>query len=206
MMTTTPPIEPVTHSRDILSAAIADWEAIAEDDYDATADWAMDHAEALMNALSRTTPAPSQHSDAINAIPSHTEATEAAFAVARVAAIEECAKVVESIIGEGQYDTMNTDCYQDTADRIAAAIRALAKEPSMTDAVSRQAVIEALDGIAHPIGGDIALPDAITAINALPSLDSVDALVEARTYVTAPYYPCGNKGFLVAALSAFDKE
>lgn len=42
---------------------------------------------------------------------------------------ERCAKVAESIISADQYDTMDTDCYQDTADRIAAAIRNL-QEPT----------------------------------------------------------------------------
>jgi hypothetical protein len=37
---------------------------------------------------------------------------------------ERCAKIAENIISANQYDTMDTDCYQDTADRIAAAIRA----------------------------------------------------------------------------------
>ncbi len=36
---------------------------------------------------------------------------------------ERCAQIAENIIGANQYDTMDTDCYQDTANRIAAAIR-----------------------------------------------------------------------------------
>jgi hypothetical protein len=37
---------------------------------------------------------------------------------------ERCAKIAENIISANQYDTMDTDCYQDTANRIADAIRA----------------------------------------------------------------------------------
>ena len=37
---------------------------------------------------------------------------------------ERCAKIAENIISADQYDTMDTDCYQDTANRIADAIRA----------------------------------------------------------------------------------
>lgn len=54
------------------------------------------------------------------------DALAEAFARYRIVTIEECAKVAETIISADQYDTMDTDCYQDTADRIAAAIRALA--------------------------------------------------------------------------------
>ena len=46
-----------------------------------------------------------------------------AFADHRTAERERCAQIAENIIGANQYDTMDTDCYQDTADRIAAAIR-----------------------------------------------------------------------------------
>jgi hypothetical protein len=47
-----------------------------------------------------------------------------ALKIAVEAERERCAQIAESIISADQYDTMNTDCYQDTADRIAAAIRA----------------------------------------------------------------------------------
>lgn len=62
------------------------------------------------------------------------EIREAAAEIERLRAAllaerERCAKVAESIISADQYDTMDTDCYQDTADRIAAAIRNL-QEPT----------------------------------------------------------------------------
>jgi len=47
-----------------------------------------------------------------------------ALKVAVEAERERCAQIAESIISADQYDTMDTDCYQDTANRIAAAIRA----------------------------------------------------------------------------------
>jgi len=57
------------------------------------------------------------------------ERTQAAWdgwQASRRAALEESAKVCEKILGPHEYSGLDVDCYQETADRCAAAIRALA--------------------------------------------------------------------------------
>jgi hypothetical protein len=83
----------------------------------------------------------------------------------------------------------------------------------MTDAVSRQAMIEAVDAAQFRNGTAIErLHYALQAINALPSLESVDALVKAaRDYLdctnTGSFEEqCQSESVLKVALSAFDKE
>jgi hypothetical protein len=84
----------------------------------------------------------------------------------------------------------------------------------MTDVVLRQAVIDAIDAIYQECPAETIqrtlFANAIAAINAIPSLESVDALVKAAR----DYLDCTNTGgfeeqlqsedVLKAALSAFD--
>jgi hypothetical protein len=94
----------------------------------------------------------------------------------------------------------------------------------MTDVVSRQAVIDAIDTIYRECPAETIqrtlFANAIAAINALPSLESVDALVKAARGITNQYIGLVDSGDAgdwnprdepvvqasLAALSAFDSK